>query len=121
MLFIFRALSRLLGVFYLIAHPLVPRRLKVPLLLLPLYLIWPRDLVFDFSSGIGHIDDLLIILIGLSLFKSRAGKHIRTPSDSGEDHDARTISTSFRDVDGPTDGEPGSPEGPQGESNDDSV
>ena len=49
----------------LLADPAVPRRRKVALVLLVLYLASPIDLIPDFFPGIGQLDDALAIAIVL--------------------------------------------------------
>ena len=46
----------------------VPLWSKLPLILLPLYVVSPIDLVPDFLFGLGQIDDLVVVLLGLQLF-----------------------------------------------------
>jgi uncharacterized membrane protein YkvA (DUF1232 family) len=116
--FICKAISRFIPLFYLIGHPLVPRWLKLLLWMIPLYIVWPRDLVFDFPAGIGHIDDLLVMLIGIRLFNSKARGYIRRSRGGESEQDNRTISTTFREVDGDLGHEAGSPKSDKSDKSD---
>jgi len=46
----------------------VPPRLKLPLILLLFYVFSPIDLIPDFLLGLGQVDDLVVVFLGLQLF-----------------------------------------------------
>jgi len=46
----------------------IPLWSKLPLILLLLYVVSPIDLMPDFLFGLGQIDDLVIVFLGLQLF-----------------------------------------------------
>lgn len=69
-------LRRLFSVVYLMTHDAVPLRLKVLPVLAAVYVLLPRDLVFDFRP-FGFVDDAIVGLILLGVFTSRASKHVR--------------------------------------------
>jgi uncharacterized membrane protein YkvA (DUF1232 family) len=54
----------------LVREPLVPRTTKAWLALPALYLLSPVDLLPDVILGLGQLDDLGVILIGLQVFVS---------------------------------------------------
>lgn len=55
----FLFLRRLLSVVYLMTHPAVPVHLKVLPVLAFIYLVFPRDLWFDFRA-FGFLDDFIV-------------------------------------------------------------
>ena len=52
----------------LVKDPRVSLSLKLILLAVLAYVILPVDLVPDFLLGLGQVDDLLVIFLGLNLF-----------------------------------------------------
>ena len=67
-----KIISSLIRVVYFLTHHKVPLWLKAIPLLGIAYLIWPRDILMDFSFGIGLIDDLIVLIVLFSLFKKIA-------------------------------------------------
>jgi uncharacterized membrane protein YkvA (DUF1232 family) len=71
----------------LIADPAVPRRRKLVLAAMVVYLASPIDLVPDFLPGIGHLDDAILVALVLR-YVLRAGggellsEHWRGPANS---------------------------------------
>lgn len=66
----FLLLRRLFTVVYLMTHPAVPLRLKVLPVLAFIYLVFPRDLWFDFRA-FGFLDDFIVggLLVGTFVSK----------------------------------------------------
>ena len=66
----FLLLRRLLTVVYLMTHPAVPFHLKVLPLLAFIYLVFPRDLWFDYRA-FGFLDDFIVggLLVGTFINK----------------------------------------------------
>jgi uncharacterized membrane protein YkvA (DUF1232 family) len=60
---------------YLLRHPGVPLRLKVLPFLALAYLIFPRDLILDLKA-FGLLDDFFVVGLLLSIFVSKAWKHV---------------------------------------------
>lgn len=54
----------------------VPMSAKLVPILALLYLVWPIDLVTDFIPGLGQLDDLAILLLGIQLFIAVSPKDI---------------------------------------------
>ncbi len=66
-----------------------PKDLKKWLIILAvLYLVFPRDLIPDFlGSGLGLIDDLLLIALLTYFYRSRLRQYVaRTTQESGRHH-----------------------------------
>lgn len=53
----------------LLRSPAVPKATKAILLLVAVYAIVPFDLIPDWALGLGIVDDLSVILVGLWLFE----------------------------------------------------
>ena len=68
-------LRRITSVAFLMSHPAVPTRLKVLPVLAFIYLIFPRDLFFDFRA-FGILDDFVVVSVLLGIFINKAGKHV---------------------------------------------
>ncbi|HZD39206.1 MAG TPA: DUF1232 domain-containing protein [Terriglobales bacterium] len=62
--------------FRLVRDARVPLAPKMLLLLVLSYVIIPTDLLPDFLLGLGQVDDLLVIFIGLRLFLRLCPKEI---------------------------------------------
>lgn len=87
----------------------------VPLLSL-LYLVWPLDVLADPLLGLGQLDDLGVILLGLALFISLVPKELverhrremgqqTAPAEEGVDPwetqpEGRSVRTTYRILDG---------------------
>ena len=89
----------------LIRDPSVPLWTKgVPLAALA-YVLWPLDILADVVPGLGQLDDLAVILVGLKLFialsSSGWGKHEQEPSVWAESDDV--IDTTYRVLEDPAD------------------
>ena len=63
-------LRRLLSVVYLMTHPAVPLRLKALPVLALLYVLFPRDMVFDFRA-FGFLDDFVVAGLLIGVFTSK--------------------------------------------------
>ncbi len=73
---LFFLLSRAGALVYLMRHPQVPIVLKALPMLALAYIIWPRDLLFDFPPVIGHLDDFLVTFALTSLFLRLASRYV---------------------------------------------
>jgi uncharacterized membrane protein YkvA (DUF1232 family) len=60
----------------LLRDPRVPRRAKLPLVLLVPYLAMPFDLVPDFLPVIGQLDDVLLVGLALAYVVRCAGRDL---------------------------------------------
>ena len=58
----------------LLADPRVPRRAKIAVGLLVLYLVMPFDLVPDFIPVAGQLDDAVLVALAVSYIVKRAGR-----------------------------------------------
>lgn len=87
-------LRRLFTVVYLMTHPAVPVRLKVLPVLALAYLLFPRDLWFDFRA-FGLIDDLIVGGLFIGTFVSKGWKHVLSAKRERDD----TIPAEFRVID----------------------
>ena len=72
---LFLFLRRFLSVAYLITHPAVPLRLKALPLIASIYLVFPRDLIFDFRA-FGYFEDVIVVTLLLGIFSTRGWKHV---------------------------------------------
>ena len=72
---LFLFLRRFLSVAYLITHPAVPLRLKALPLFAFVYLVFPRDLIFDFRA-FGYFEDVIVVTLLLGIFSTRAWKYV---------------------------------------------
>lgn len=68
-------LRRLLSVVYLMSHPAVPLRLKALPALALLYVLFPRDAVFDFRA-FGLLDDVVVAGVLVSVFTSKGWRRV---------------------------------------------
>jgi uncharacterized membrane protein YkvA (DUF1232 family) len=66
----------------LLNDPRVPAWVKIIPAVVLLYLIFPLDLIPDLALGLGQLDDLAVILVGLKLF------HDLSPSAVVREHEA---------------------------------
>ena len=82
---LFFVIRRLFSVVYLMSHPAVPVRLKVLPIFAFIYFIFPRDLIFDFRPGIGHLDDLVVIGVCLGFFINRGWRYVLEEQKRKED------------------------------------
>ena len=65
----------------------VPTYAKVlPALLVVLYFIFPLDLIPDPILGLGQLDDLAVLLLGLALFRALVPDHIVKEYARGKDN-----------------------------------
>ena len=110
----FLLLRRLLTVVYLMTHPAVPLRLKVLPVLALAYLLFPRDLWFDFRP-FGLVDDVIVGVLLIGTFVSKGWNHVLDAKRERDD----TIPAEFRVINEddapPTEGDPapdGSPPTP---------
>jgi len=72
---LFYFVRRLMSVVYLMTHPAVPFWLKTLPVIAFLYLIFPRDLFFDFRA-FGHVDDFIVITVLLGIFTTKAARYV---------------------------------------------
>ena len=72
---LFLFLRRFLSVAYLITHRAVPLRLKALPLIAFIYLVFPRDLIFDFRA-FGYFEDVIVVTLLLGIFSTRAWKYV---------------------------------------------
>ena len=72
---LFLFLRRFLSVAYLITHPAVPLRLKALPLFAFVYLVFPRDLIFDFRA-FGYFEDVIVLTLLLGIFSTRSWKYV---------------------------------------------
>ena len=77
-------LRRLGSVTYLMQHPAVPRRLKTLPLIAFTYLIFPRDLIFDFRV-LGVFDDVLVVSLLLGIFINKGWGYVRAAEKEKSD------------------------------------
>ena len=71
-------------------HPATPLHLKFAMLLVPLYLVSPIDIIPDFLLGLGIIDDLVIVPLLVNwIFKllppEVRGEPVRTTAERAAD------------------------------------
>ena len=99
----FLLLRRLLTVVYLMTHPAVPLRLKALPVLALIYLIFPRDLWFDFRP-FGLLDDLIVGGLFIGTFVNKGWERVLAAQRKRDD----TIPADFRllDDDGPPASDP---------------
>jgi uncharacterized membrane protein YkvA (DUF1232 family) len=90
-LFIF--LQRIKSIWPLMQHPAVPKRLKALPIAAFVYLMSPRDIIFDYGHGfLGAFDDVLVVTLLLGIFISKA-----TPYVTAEEKEkADAIDVEFR-------------------------
>jgi uncharacterized membrane protein YkvA (DUF1232 family) len=85
-------------VVYLMLHRAVPLRLKTLPVLALAYVVIPRDLIPDFFALAGFVDDVLVVYLLLTLFISRAKRHLLSAGERYEPK-GKTVTTSYRVVD----------------------
>ena len=88
-------LRRLLTVVYLMTHRAVPLHLKALPVLALVYLLFPRDLWFDFRA-FGLIDDLIVGGLLIGTFTTKGWNHVLSAERKRDD----TIPAEFRVVNG---------------------
>ena len=88
-------LRRLLTVVYLMTHRAVPMHLKALPVLALIYLLFPRDLWFDFRA-FGLLDDLIVGGLLIGTFVNKGWNHVLTAQRKRDD----TIPADFRVIDG---------------------
>lgn len=88
-LFIF--LLRIKSIWPLMQHPAVPKRLKALPIAAFVYLIFPRDIIFDYRF-LGAFDDVLIVALLLGIFISKATPYVTAK----EKEKADAIDVEFR-------------------------
>ena len=91
---IFLLLRRLFTVVYLMTHRAVPVHLKVLPVFALIYLLFPRDLWFDFRA-FGLLDDLIVGGLLIGTFVNRGWNHVQTAERKRDD----TIPAEFRVID----------------------
>lgn len=86
----------------LFSSPQVPAALKIIPVLAALYVVSPIDLLPDMALGLGQLDDIAILLLGLRLFTQLAdgyalgsGKSTASPPHGAPSAD-REVTTSYR-------------------------
>ena len=89
----FLLLGRLLTVVYLMTHRAVPLHLKALPVLALIYLVFPRDLWFDFRA-FGLVDDLIVGGLLIGTFVNKGWNHVTTAERKRDD----TIPAEFRVV-----------------------
>ena len=90
----FLLLRRLLTVVYLMTHRAVPVHLKALPVLALIYLLFPRDLWFDFRA-FGLIDDLIVGGLLIGTFINKGWQRVLTAERERDD----TIPAEFRVID----------------------
>ncbi len=107
----FLLLRRLLTVVYLMTHRSVPLHLKALPVLALIYLLFPRDLWFDFRA-FGLLDDLIVGGLLIGTFVNKGWNHVLNAQRERDD----TIPAEFRvlnddapSADGNAQGEDGAP------------
>lgn len=90
----FLLLRRLLTVVYLMTHRAVPVHLKALPVLALIYLLFPRDLWFDFRA-FGLLDDLIVGGLLIGTFVNKGWNHVLTAERKHDD----TIPADFRVID----------------------
>lgn len=103
----FLLLRRLLTVVYLMTHPAVPFHLKVLPVLALVYLIFPRDLWFDFRP-LGFLDDFIVGGLLVGTFITKGWNRVLTAQRKRDD----TIPAEFRVMDDDTPSPEGAPSAP---------
>ena len=86
-------LRRLLTVVYLMTHRAVPLHLKALPVLALIYLLFPRDLWFDFRA-FGLLDDLIVGGLLIGTFVNKGWNHVLNAERQRDD----TIPAEFRVV-----------------------
>ena len=98
----FLFLRRLLSVVYLMTHPAVPVHLKVLPVLAFIYLVFPRDLWFDFRA-FGFLDDFIVGGLLIGTFVNKGWARVQAAQRKRDE----TIPAEFRVID---EDDPSSPE-----------
>ena len=90
----FLFLRRLLSVVYLMTHPAVPVHLKVLPVLAFIYLVFPRDLWFDFRA-FGFLDDFIVGGLIIGTFVNKGWARVQAAQRKRDE----TIPAEFRVID----------------------
>ncbi len=90
----FLFLRRLLSVVYLMTHSAVPLHLKVLPVLAFIYLVFPRDLWFDFRA-FGFLDDFIVGGLLIGTFVNKGWARVQAAQRKRDD----TIPAEFRVID----------------------
>jgi uncharacterized membrane protein YkvA (DUF1232 family) len=75
----------------LLRDPRVPRRAKVPLVLLLPYLASPIDLIPDFIPVLGQLDDAVLVALALRSVVKTAGREVVTELWPGSERGLRAV------------------------------
>lgn len=75
----------------LIADPRIPRRRKLPLVLLAGYLVSPIDLVPDFIPVAGQLDDAILVAVVLRSLVRSSGPELIREHWPGPDESLRAV------------------------------
>jgi uncharacterized membrane protein YkvA (DUF1232 family) len=75
----------------LLAEPRVPRRAKLALALLLLYLVTPFDLVPDFIPVVGQLDDAILVAVVLAYVARSAGYELIEELWPGSERGLRVV------------------------------
>ena len=91
--------SRFASVVYFMAHPAVPRWVKLLPWLAMLYILWPVDLLFDFPPGVGHVDDALVVFLILTLFTYLSRRYVAKAAEGPSEKKEPGIKADYRVLD----------------------
>ena len=75
----------------LLRDPRVPRRAKVPIVLLVPYLASPIDLIPDFIPVLGQLDDAVLVALTLRFVVKTAGREVVTELWPGSERGLQAI------------------------------
>jgi uncharacterized membrane protein YkvA (DUF1232 family) len=75
----------------LLRDPRVPRRTKLPIVLLVPYLASPIDLIPDFIPVLGQLDDAILMAVVLAYVVRLAGRGVVTELWPGSERGLRTV------------------------------
>jgi uncharacterized membrane protein YkvA (DUF1232 family) len=79
----------------LFGDPRVPLAVKVIPMLAAIYVVMPVDILPDWLPGLGQLDDIAILLIGLRLFTQLAAKYEADNSSTTAATD-QEVTTTYR-------------------------
>ena len=77
-----------------LTDPKVPWRRKIWIYLALLYFLSPLDLLPDLIPGLGWLDDLIVLIAGISWFSREVKRYRNRPSDQPTG-DGRTIDVEY--------------------------